>query len=249
MVVKNFLFCMKILNFIYALAFFVIFFSPSVIAQKYEVGVFAGGTFYRGEVSKFSWRTPGGAIGLMFRQNWTPPFSTQISVFTGMIQAKDSDNPNDEIAQQRNFYFKTKLFEIALTGQYNFRNFNYYIDGSSWTPYLFGGVALFNMSVQDIPDGTPPSYSSMQFAIPFGIGAKFAINQNWNFNIEFGARKTFTDYLDDILVRWGRNPQLFTGNPNNKDTYFLLSMGVSYIFQGGMCPNIYKVKRRGFRPY
>ncbi|MCS6795446.1 MAG: DUF6089 family protein [Raineya sp.] len=222
---------------------FIILQTFAAFAQKFEIGAFAGGMFYRGEVSKFSWRSPGGVVGVMFRQNWNGAISTQLSVSNGNIQASDRDNPNDVIAQQRDFSFKTRIFEIAFTGQYNFLNFGHFSESSPWTPYIFVGVAAFNMSVQNIPDGSILPYNPLQVAIPFGVGAKFMVNENWNITTEFGARKTFTDYLDDIYVRYGRNPALFSGNPNNKDTYFVFSLGISYVFQGSNCPTIYKVKR------
>lgn len=222
---------------------FAIFQGYLLNAQKFEIGAFAGGMFYRGEVSKFSWRSPGGMAGVMFRQNWNGAISTQLSVSNGNIQASDKDNPNDALARQRDFSFKTRIFEIAFLGQYNFYDFGHFTDSSPWTPYIFVGVAAFNMSVQNIADGTLPPYTPLQVAIPFGIGAKFMVNENWNISLEFGARKTFTDYLDDVYVRSGRNPNLFSGNPNNKDTYFALNLGISYVFQNSHCPTLYKVKR------
>ena len=34
--------------------------------------------------------------------------------------------------------------------------------------------------------------------MPFGIGVKYALNDNINIGFEFSQRKTFTDYLDDV---------------------------------------------------
>ncbi len=228
---------------IIGLVIFTNFQSYLLSAQKFEIGAFAGGMFYRGEISKFSWRSPGGMAGAMFRQNWNEAISTQFSICNGNIQASDKNNPDDAIARQRGFSFKTRIFEIAFVGQYNFYNFGYFTETSPWTPYIFLGVAAFNMSVQNIADGTLPPYSPLQLALPFGVGTKFMVNENWNISIEFGARKTFTDYLDDVYVRSGRNPILFSGNPNDKDTYFALNVGISYVFQNSHCPTLYKVRR------
>ena len=41
-------------------------------------------------------------------------------------------------------------------------------------------------------------YSLIQFAIPIGGGLKIAVNESFNIILEYGARKTFTDYLDDV---------------------------------------------------
>ncbi len=46
------------------------------------------------------------------------------------------------------------------------------------------------------PMAVKKDYSHIQFAMPFGVGFKYAINREWKLALEIGARKTFTDYLD-----------------------------------------------------
>lgn len=41
-------------------------------------------------------------------------------------------------------------------------------------------------------------YPLTQISIPFGIGYKFNLDEDWTLGIEGGVRKTFTDYLDDV---------------------------------------------------
>ena len=45
---------------------------------------------------------------------------------------------------------------------------------------------------------TRKEYSLLQLVIPFGVGFKFALNSDWSVGIEYGVRKTFTDYIDDV---------------------------------------------------
>jgi hypothetical protein len=210
-------------------------------AQKHEIGGFFGGMFYKGEVSEFSWQTPDGMIGAMVRQNWNSAISTQFSLSTGNVRASDKNNPNSTLATLRNYSFNTSIFEFAAVGQYNFYDFGHLADASPWTPYLFVGVAGFNMSPKNSIDNNPP-YQPLQFAIPFGVGAKFMMNENWNVSLQFTARKTFTDYIDDLYVRNGNNPKLFTPNPNDKDMYFSFSLGISYVFQQPPCPSFYNMR-------
>lgn len=49
----------------------------------------------------------------------------------------------------------------------------------------------------DVNHGLAP-YKRIQFAIPFGIGVRFRINELMDISGEFGFRYTFTDYLDDV---------------------------------------------------
>ncbi|QSE98582.1 DUF6089 family protein [Fulvivirga lutea] len=41
-------------------------------------------------------------------------------------------------------------------------------------------------------------YKLVQFAIPFGIGVRYRLNQVFDLSFEMGIRYTFTDYLDDV---------------------------------------------------
>jgi hypothetical protein len=49
----------------------------------------------------------------------------------------------------------------------------------------------------DVNYGLEP-YKLIQFAIPFGLGARFRVNEVIDIAIEYGFRYTFTDYLDDV---------------------------------------------------
>ena len=43
-------------------------------------------------------------------------------------------------------------------------------------------------------------YNLTQVSIPLGIGYKQQVDEFWAWGIELGARKTFTDYLDDVSL-------------------------------------------------
>jgi hypothetical protein len=53
----------------------------------------------------------------------------------------------------------------------------------------------------DVNYGIKP-YSLLQFAIPFGIGARFRINEVMDLWGDIGFRYTFTDYLDDVSANY-----------------------------------------------
>ena len=42
------------------------------------------------------------------------------------------------------------------------------------------------------------SYKKFQVAIPFGIGARFRLNEMLDLSAELGFRYLFTDYIDDV---------------------------------------------------
>jgi hypothetical protein len=43
-------------------------------------------------------------------------------------------------------------------------------------------------------------YNLTQVSIPLGVGFKQQVDDYWAYGIEFGMRKTFTDYLDDVSL-------------------------------------------------
>lgn len=45
-------------------------------------------------------------------------------------------------------------------------------------------------------------YSLIQFCVPIGFGFKYTIDRNWGVGVEFGLRKTFTDYIDDVSTTY-----------------------------------------------
>jgi hypothetical protein len=96
--------------------------------------------------------------------------------------------------------------------------------------YLFVGVAGFWFNPKGIDDGPGGTgewvalqplgtegqglmegrekYSRIQLAIPLGIGMKYNITRQISLGVEFGARYTFTDYIDDVSTTYIDNKWL-----------------------------------------
>jgi Outer membrane protein beta-barrel domain len=122
------------------------------------------------------------------------------------------DKKGSSSMQWRNLNFKSKIFDWELTAQYNLWSLNEHW----WTPYAFAGLGIyhFNPYTYDTsgnktflkPLSTEgegftqgvKNYKLIQLSIPFGFGAEYSLNEDMRLGIEFGYRKTFTDYLDDV---------------------------------------------------
>jgi hypothetical protein len=73
--------------------------------------------------------------------------------------------------------------------------------------------------------------------IPFGVGFKYVLNPKWYVGIEFGMRKTFFDYLDNISGSDDRIKQGYQfGNPNDNDHYYYLGLSLTRTFYSIPCP-------------
>lgn len=54
-----------------------------------------------------------------------------------------------------------------------------------------------DLAASDVNFGIKP-YSNLQFSIPFGLGARFRVNEVFDIWADLSFRYTFTDYLDDV---------------------------------------------------
>lgn len=226
------------------LILFLIFFAihTHIFAQRDEIGGHIGAMTYRGEVSSFSMNSAGASAGIFVRQNWNEAFSSRYTATFGKIRASDA-NSDDKFQKARNYSFTTAIFELSAQAEYNFFPFRSPSHQQLWSPYLFTGLAYFRMTPQK---NSNPDYSLNQIAIPFGVGAKFVIGENWNLAIEFSARKTFTDNLDDLNITTTiptqpRSVKGFTGNPYDKDMYFTSSFMIGYTIYKVRCPRFYNL--------
>jgi hypothetical protein len=149
-----------------------------------------------------------GSIGA--RYDLSEHVSARSYVTLGALKADDKKGTS--AMQNRNLNFQTKLFDWELTGQYNFFSLN----DRWWTPYVFAGIGIYHFNPytkdtsgnkyflqplstegQGFATGVKP-YKLTQFSIPLGIGADYSLNEDMRIGIEFGYRKIFTDYLDDV---------------------------------------------------
>lgn len=165
---------------------------------------------------------PSFQIGMRYR-----PIS-QVAVKGGFYYQliSGSDNlTNEPYRKNRNLSFKSPIYEVSAQAefyftkekagpQYNIRNARKG-RSSDFQAYAFVGVGgyFFNPQAkyngswvalqplgtegQGLPGG-PKKYSRFGICIPYGLGAKYGINKEWTVGVEFGIRKVFTDYLDDV---------------------------------------------------
>lgn len=129
-----------------------------------------------------------------------------------LASLKADDKKGTSSMQRRNLNFQTKLFDWELTAQYNLFSLN----DRWWTPYAFAGVGLYHFKPyttdadgnkvllqplstegQGFTEGVK-EYKLAQFSIPLGIGIDYPLNEDMRLGLEFGYRKIFTDYMDDV---------------------------------------------------
>jgi hypothetical protein len=119
-----------------------------------------------------------------------------------------------------------------------------YLDGTA-DPYAGQWVNLqplgtegqySNLKPADANYGIKP-YSLLQVAIPFGVGARFRVNEVIDLWADIGFRYTFTDYLDDVSKNYVDLNTLQAKNPNMTQLAQAMSYRSNEIKQPTDLPN------------
>lgn len=189
-------------------------------AQHLELGLQGGASGYLGDLMDnnvgniVSELHP--SVGAFARYNVNDWIAAKVGFNYGQISGNDA-NADNQGRVDRNLSFRSNILEIGLHAEINIMGYQPYNLERTFSPYVFIGVAMFRFNPQaeyqgqwyDLqPLGTEgqgmPDYPNREFyqltefSIPAGLGFKYAINDTWNLGVEFGMRKTFTDYLDDV---------------------------------------------------
>lgn len=208
-------------------------------SQRSEVGAGIGTFNYTGDLVRtynFAFSRP--AATIFYRSNLSKVVSFRAGLTAGQLSANDERKPIDAFAQQRNASFDLFLFEASTVMEYHFLNWRDDKFTVRFTPYVFGGLGLFGISGNENKNA---EYSNVQLAVPFGLGVKYVVNPKWYLALEFGMRKTFFDYLDNISDENTGIKNYQYGNPFDNDNYFFLGISLTRTFYDIPCPtNPYK---------
>ncbi|HET6991353.1 MAG TPA: DUF6089 family protein, partial [Bacteroidia bacterium] len=200
---------------------------------------------------------------VVFRHNFNMRFALAANAFFGSIQGIDARSSSYE-QQQRNLSFRSSLYELAARGEFNFIEYKIGDEKYQFTPFMFLGVAMFHfdpkasyanqwIALQPLKtEGQSKPYMKTQISIPFGAGIKVNLAKRIGLVAEWGMRKTFTDYLDDVSTVYADPAQLAAnngaiaaavadrsgggaanigrqrGNPRNKDWYSFAGLTLTF---------------------
>ncbi|MCE3296575.1 MAG: hypothetical protein K0R65_2289 [Crocinitomicaceae bacterium] len=237
--------------------------------SKSELGAFVGGAYYIGDLNELNhFQNTNLAYGGIFRFNVHSRMSLRANFSYGNLEASDQDATNPVMAN-RNLSFKTDFYEFGAGVEFNYLPYQTGHSRHRISPYVFVELGLFRINPKTEyngewyelqPLGTEGQgtdlskegfYSRTQLCVPAGLGLKVSIARNLAINIEFGVRKTFTDYIDDVhssryidreslseingpLVAdlsnrsLDQSPYGRRGNPATKDWYFVFGGMLTY---------------------
>ena len=202
-------------------------------SQHFEAGILIGASNYVGDLSNNSsnlyLKETKPAFGGLARYNFSHLFAVRGSINYTWVAGRDANVGNDDFVRMRNLSFKSSILEFSLMGEVNLPGYQPYGMYMPISPYLFGGISFFKYAPrtryqgnwvdlqplgtegQGMP-GRDGAYNLTSIAIPFGVGVKYALSDKINLGIEIGARRTLTDFLDDVSATYVAYPELLAAN-------------------------------------
>jgi hypothetical protein len=265
------------MNFCKNIAFIVllIFYSTVNFSQrqnvrsKSEIGAYFGGMYYIGDLnSSKHFANTNATLGAIYRYFINPRLIYRVQFGYGNLKASDSQFSN-AFQKNRNLSFQTDVFEFATGIEMNYMKYQTGHKDFFFTPYVYFELGLFRINPKTDYNGelvelqslgtegqgtelsNKKAYKKVQLCLPIGLGFKVSINKRTSFSIEYGLRKTFTDYIDDVssntyldrtklgeingpIVSDLSNRSLDgneygkRGNPTTKDWYFVLNAMLTF---------------------
>lgn len=189
-----------------------------------ELGASIGFCNYLGDLQDkdLTFKSPGFSFGLTAKHTFSSMFALRGNFNVGRISGND-ELSNKLKNRNRNLSFRSHIIELGVVAEISALPFDKYnhLNSSNkryfnWTPYFVGGLNLFHFNPKARYEGvwvplrplgtegqntsfnSQREYSLTQVGLPFGLGLKFQLSSQICVAFEIGARKTFTDYLDDV---------------------------------------------------
>lgn len=213
----------------------IIFITMTSKAQINEVGLFVGGSNYIGDLGPEYYINPNNIMGgVIYKWNLNPRIAFRGTFTFAQLSSDDADATN--IARyNRGMRFTNSIKELAFGVEFNYFEYNLDDYQKTHTPYLLVEFATFNYNAvrsETAPGSQQYNYESKTaYAIPFGIGYKTKLVNDFAIAFELRARYTFVDDLDY------NNQEIDTlkfGNPDSNDWYIL--SGISLVYSFGRPP-------------
>jgi hypothetical protein len=219
-------------------------------SSNFEVGVNAGTLIYQGDLTPGAFgslNTITPALGLYAAKSLNSYFSLRANFTVGKLSEDDALYSSPEWKQHRNFKFSTPLVE--LSGLLVFSPYGQSVDNNrKLTPYVFAGAGASFLAISrnwsnvdtiiydskstlmsglalDIAHRTPHVVA----VLPVGAGIRYTLNPQIDLSAEATYRLTSSDYLDGFK---------YAANPEKKDSYYGVSLGVIFKFSNYKCPPV-----------
>jgi opacity protein-like surface antigen len=196
-----------------------IFPSKHATAQrKSDIGIIGGASYYMGDINHSRhFYAPSPAGGIIYRYNLNPRHSFRFNMLYTSLKGSDSDF-EDEYQLQRNRSFKTSIIDLAITTEFNFRDYTpTKLRKDRYTPYVAVGLGYASLMSSNV---NAASTATLQF----GVGFKYNLSRRWSMGAEWTFRKNLNDLLDGT-ENIGTEEGVFF---HNNDWYSIIGLFITY---------------------
>ncbi len=184
--------------------------------SRSELGFLLGGSYYIGDLNQFGhFKDVQPAGGLIYRFNINSRLALRFNAMYGSVRADDKDSRYSQ-NRNRNLNFKSDIWELGGGLEFNYWPFQIGHPRYKATAYLLVELAAFHFNPKTTYNGnevilqkigtegqgtalsSKNEYVRTQLSLPLGLGFRCSLGKWMSFGIEYGIRKTFTDYIDDV---------------------------------------------------
>lgn len=211
--------------------------AVSTQAQIHEIGVFAGGSNFIGDVGETTYINPNEfAYGLVYKWNRSPRHSWRASASIAKITA-DDDQSEMRSRKQRDYDFENTIKEVSLGLEFNFFEFDLHQLDRQFTPYVFVGLAYTNYRglYYIAANETKSDSDHGTLSIPFALGLKTNLTKHLIVGFEVAPRYTFADDIDGSSPTNDSLKHAGFGNINSNDWYVFSGFTLTYTFGRKPC--------------
>ena len=229
----------------------ILFYFNFIFSQENEIGLFAGGSNYIGDVGPTTYVHPFSynfsdniVFGIVYKKNFNKRISARAKFNYSKIGSSDNW-PNTVIhRKERGKFFQNNIVEFGIGFDFNFLEYDVFSSSLQMTPYLSSGITFFSYDALRYPiggDNKARIYGdASSISIPITIGYKIKPSKNFTFAFEITANHSFSDNLDgsDPGVKQKPSSEYF-GSSLSKDWYVFSGFSINYLFgkRGCYCPN------------
>ncbi len=185
--------------------------------HKGEVGASIGLGSYFGDINNTaSLARPKFSAGVFYRKQFNNYVGLKVAGSYSFLGYSDSYSKNP-VQRLRNLSFNTDVWELSVSGDFNFFKFYPGFEEYKYTPYVSLGIGVINydpyaylagekyflrsLGTEGQGSAAYPNlkqYGAIAVVMPLGFGIKYNINHKFNVFGEITYRFTTTDYLDDV---------------------------------------------------
>lgn len=204
----------------------------SVFSQyTHDIGIGVGSSGYTGDISRHFISTSETAYTGFYRYNFTSRLALKGELDYGHVNASTDGygnkypiSPSDSVTSpiDLDYSFRTKHISTDVMFEVNFLPYPKQVAlmrSSDITPFANIGIGAVVYNVEDM--------WSSAFSIPMGVGVRWLFADQWGMQMQFKAKRLFTDSFDGAQLD---DPIDLGGSLANDDWLYMTTFSLTYSF-------------------